>query len=228
MLRSIQLWNNSLINVTAPWSEYSTSPKSHTAAAAKSLQPCLTLCDPIDSSPPGSPVPGILQERTLEWIAISFSNAWKWKVKGKSLSRVWLFSTPWIAAHQAPPSMGFSRQEHWSGESHTTSTSKNYRCLDLYCYRFILSVFEFHVESYSPLWLYDWKSILKSTSKNRSLMNNDTFINNVFLNSDNGSCKAAQYIIFSKSWRQDPSLLVCLCIPCKNVFPEQVKIKTCS
>ena len=77
------------------------------AAAAKSLQSCLTLCDPIDSSPPGSPVPGILQARTLEWVAISFSNAWKGKVKGKSLSRVQLFATPWTAAHQAPPSMDF-------------------------------------------------------------------------------------------------------------------------
>ena len=57
-----------------------------TAAAAKSLQPCPTLCDPTDGSPPGSPVPGILQARTLDWAAISFSNAWKWKVKGKSLS----------------------------------------------------------------------------------------------------------------------------------------------
>ena len=85
------------------------------AAATKSLQLCLILCDPIDSSPPGSPVPGILQSRTLEWVAISFSNAWKWKVKVKSLSRVQLFSTPWTAAYQAPPSMGFSRQEYWSG-----------------------------------------------------------------------------------------------------------------
>ena len=85
------------------------------AAAAKSLQLCPTLCDPIDSGPPGSPVPGILQARTLEWVAISFSNAWKWKVKGKLLSRVWLLATPWTAAHQAPPSMGFSRQEYWSG-----------------------------------------------------------------------------------------------------------------
>ena len=84
-------------------------------AAAKSLQLCPTLCDPIDSSPPGSPVPGILQARTLEWIAISFSNAWKWKVKGKLLSRVRLFATPWTAAHQAPPSMGFSRQVYLSG-----------------------------------------------------------------------------------------------------------------
>ena len=84
------------------------------AAAAKSFQSCPTLCDPIDGSPPGSPVPGILQARTLEWVAISFSNAWKWKVKVKLLSRVWLLATPWTAAHQAPLSMGFSRQEYWS------------------------------------------------------------------------------------------------------------------
>ena len=85
------------------------------AAAAKSLQSCLTLCDPTDSSPLGSIVPGILQARTLEWFAISFSNAWEWKVKVKSLSRVRLLATPWTAAYQAPPSMGFSRQEYWSG-----------------------------------------------------------------------------------------------------------------
>ena len=85
------------------------------AAAAKSLQSCLTLCHPIDGSPPGSPVPGILQARTLEWITISFSSAWKWEVKVKSLSRVRLLATPWTAAYQAPPSMGFSRQEYWSG-----------------------------------------------------------------------------------------------------------------
>ena len=85
------------------------------AATAKSLQSCPTLCDPIDGSPPGSPVPGIFQARTLEWVAISFSNAWKWKVKVKSLSYLWLFETPWTAAHQAPLSMGFSRQEYWSG-----------------------------------------------------------------------------------------------------------------
>ena len=83
--------------------------------AAKSLQSCPTLCDPIDSSPPGSPIPGILQARTLEWVAISFSNVWMWKVKVKSLSCVWLLATPWTADHQAPPSMGFSRQEYWSG-----------------------------------------------------------------------------------------------------------------
>ena len=75
------------------------------------------LCDPIDSSPPGSAVPGILQARTLEWVAISFSNAWKWKVKVKSLSGVWLLVTPWTAAYQAPLSMGFARQEYWSGLS---------------------------------------------------------------------------------------------------------------
>ena len=85
------------------------------AAAAKSLQSCPTLCDPIDGSPPGSAIPGILQARTLEWVAISFSNAWKWKVKVKSLSRVRSSVTPWTAAFQAPSSMGFSRQEYWSG-----------------------------------------------------------------------------------------------------------------
>ena len=89
----------------------------HAAAAvvAKSLRSCLTLCDPIDGSPPGSPIPGILQARILERVAISFSNAWKWKVKVKSLSRVWLFPIPRTAAYQAPLPMGFSKQEHWSG-----------------------------------------------------------------------------------------------------------------
>ena len=85
------------------------------AAAAKSLQSCSTLCGPIDGSPPASPIPGILQARTLEWVAISFSNVWKWKVKVKLLSPVRLFATPWTAAYQALPSMGFSGQEYWSG-----------------------------------------------------------------------------------------------------------------
>ena len=85
------------------------------AAAAKSTQSCLTLYDPIDCSPQGSPVPGILQARTLEWVAIPFSDAWKWKVKVKSLSHVRLLVIPWTAAFQAPLSMGFSRQEYWSG-----------------------------------------------------------------------------------------------------------------
>ena len=83
-------------------------------SAAKSRQLCPTLCNPIDSRPPGFSIPGILQARTLEWVAISFSKARKWKFKVKSLSRVWLFPTPWTAAHQAPPSMGFSRQKYWS------------------------------------------------------------------------------------------------------------------
>ena len=87
------------------------------AAVAKSLQSCPTLCDPIDGSLQGSTIPGILQARTLEWVVISFSSAWKWKVKLKLLSRVWLLATPQTAAHQAPPSLGFSRQEHWSGLS---------------------------------------------------------------------------------------------------------------
>ena len=104
---------------------------SHDTAIAKSFQSCLTLCDPIDGSPPGSPIPGIFQARTLEWVAISFSNAWKWKVKVKSLSRVQLLATPWTATYQAPLSMGFSKQEYWSGvplpsPSHDTGDSQNH------------------------------------------------------------------------------------------------------
>ena len=100
-----------------------TSLVAASAAAAKSLQSCPTLCDAIDSSPLGSSVPGILQARTLEWVAISFSNAWKWKVKVKSFSRARLLVTPWTAAYQAPPSMGFSRQEYWSGLTLPSPTS---------------------------------------------------------------------------------------------------------
>ena len=95
---------------TAEWESQAAA-----AAAAKLLQSCLTLCDPIEGRPAGFPVPGILQARTLEWVAISFSNAWKWKVKVKLLSPVQLLVTPWTAAYQAPLSMGFSRQEYWSG-----------------------------------------------------------------------------------------------------------------
>ena len=94
---------------------YSSQHAAAAAAAAASLQSCPTLCDPLDGRPPGFPIPGILQARTLEWVAISSSNAWKWKVKVKSLSGVWLFTTPWTAAYQVPPSMGFSRQEYGSG-----------------------------------------------------------------------------------------------------------------
>ena len=107
--------------IYSPWGQkrvghnLATAAAAAAAAAAESLQSCPTLCDPRDSSPPGSPVPGILQARTLEWVAISFSSAWKWTVKVKSLSCVRLLSTSWTAAHPAPLSMGFSRQECWSG-----------------------------------------------------------------------------------------------------------------
>ena len=94
------------------WPGTTADPHREPPAAAKSLQLCPTLCDPIDGSLPGSPVPGILQARTLEWVAISFSSAWKWKVKVKLLSHVWPLA--WTAAHQVPPSMGFSRQEYWN------------------------------------------------------------------------------------------------------------------
>ena len=107
----------SAVNCQEPWHCTFLSLQNCTwiAAAAKSLQSCPTLCDPIDGSPQGSPIPGILQARTLEWVAISFFSAWKWKVKVKLLSRVRLFATPWTVTYQAPPSMGFSRQEYWSG-----------------------------------------------------------------------------------------------------------------
>ena len=105
-----------MINFSNTIRKYSYGKSLHAAAAAaKSLQSCPTLCNPRDGSPPGSPVPGILQARTLEWVAISFSKAWKWKVKVKLLSRVRLLATPWTAAYQASPSMQFSRQEYWSG-----------------------------------------------------------------------------------------------------------------
>ena len=110
---------------------------------AKSLQLCPTLCNPIDGSPPGSPIPGILQARTLEWVAISFSNAWKWKVKVTSLSHARLLATPWTAAHQAPPSMGFSRQECWSGvplpSPLFSSLHPSYLKMLLHCLAYIVS-----------------------------------------------------------------------------------------
>ena len=101
------------------------------AAAPKSLQSCPTLCDPIDGSPSGSTVPGILQARTLKWVAISFSNTWKWKVKAKSFSRVRLFATPWTTAYQAALSMGFSKQEYWSGLPWYKNESKN-GCISIF------------------------------------------------------------------------------------------------
>ena len=104
-------WPNSWKSPPLPKNSWNNPPP----VAAKSLQSCPTLCDPTDSSPPGSPIPGILQARILEWVAISFSNTWKWKVKVKLLSRVQLLATPWTAAYQAPLSMRFARQEYWSG-----------------------------------------------------------------------------------------------------------------
>ena len=103
-----------------------------TTTTTKSLRSCPTLCDPIDSSPPGSPVPGILQARTLEWVAISFSSAWKWEVEVKSLSRVQLLATPWTAAYQALPPVGFSRQEYWSGVPLPSPNSQPWRPLNLH------------------------------------------------------------------------------------------------
>ena len=97
------------------------------AAAAKWLQSWPTLCDPIDGSPPGCPIPGILQARTLEWVASSFSNAWKWKVKGKSLSQVWLLATPWTVAYQAPLSMRIlqARALEWGASAFSASCHKS-------------------------------------------------------------------------------------------------------
>ena len=109
IMKDREAWCAAVLGVTKSQTRLS----DWTAAAAKSLQSCLTLCDPIEGSPPGSAIPGTLQARTLEWVAISFSNAWKWKVK--SLSHVRPSATSWTAAFQAPLSMGFSRQEYWSG-----------------------------------------------------------------------------------------------------------------
>ena len=112
------LWKGSSLLIYQSWPQLGSCEKTLLLLlTAKSLQSCPTLCDPVDGSPPGSPVPGILQARTLEWAAISFCNVWKWKVKVKLLSRVQLLATPWTAAYQAPLSMGFSRQEYWSGVS---------------------------------------------------------------------------------------------------------------
>ena len=110
LLRNYREWNGFPKDI---FSEIRRKRKS--SATAKWLQSCPTLCGPIDGSPPGSPVSGILQARTLDWVAISFSNAWKWKVKVRLLSCVRLLATPWTAAHQAPLPVGFSRQECWNG-----------------------------------------------------------------------------------------------------------------
>ena len=119
------------------------------AAAAQSLQSCPTLCDPRDGSPPGSPVPGILQARTLEQVAISFSNAWKWKMKVKSLSQVWFLATPWTAVYQAPPSMDSPGKNtgvgchcfllHYSQANSFLASTMNFQVFIYYIYRLYLS-----------------------------------------------------------------------------------------
>ena len=129
----IWISSNEVDETGAYYTEWSKSERKTTiqyaaASAAKLLQSCPTLCDPIDGSQPGSPIPGILQARTLEWVAISLSNAWNWKVKVKSLSRIWLLATPWTAAYQAPPSMGFSRQEYRSGVPVPSPLTKLIKC----------------------------------------------------------------------------------------------------
>ena len=123
-----------------------------TVAAAKSLQSCPTLCDPTDGSPPGSTVPGILQARTLEWVAIAFSSSRKWKVKVKSLSCVRLLATPWTAAYQAPPSVGFSRQECWRG---------CHRLLRVLCIRHFLSPLSTLI--HCSLYMYVYTSLVASS-----------------------------------------------------------------
>ena len=111
-------WHNSISLCPASFCTPRPNLPVAAAAAAKSLQSCPTLCDPIDGSPPGYPVPGILQARTLEWVV----QCMKVKVKVKSLSRVQLLVTPWTAAYQAPLSMGFSRHEYWSGSEKAMAT----------------------------------------------------------------------------------------------------------
>ena len=131
-------WQATVHGVTKSWARLSTHIlliQIHflwdaAAAAVKSLQLCPTVW-PHRRQPPGSPIPGILQARTLEWVAISFSNAWKWKVKVNSLSRVQLLATPWTAPYQAPPSMGFSRQ----------STGVGCHCL-LHSYGMIVLIYQ--------------------------------------------------------------------------------------
>ena len=122
------------------------------AAAAKSLQSCPTLWGPIDDSQPGSAVPGILQARTLEWATISFSNAWKWKVKVKLLNHVWLFATPWTAAYQAPPSMGFfqARVLEWGAIAFSFIPLRVWLRYSISLSRYTLSNV-FHVDSCDPL-----------------------------------------------------------------------------
>ena len=124
-------------------------------AAAKSLQLCPTLCDPIDSSPPGSPVPGILQARTLEWVAISLSNAWNWKVKVKSPSRVRLLATPWTAAYQAPPSMGLLSTFKYTTISLLHKVPSRQPLIKGKTINQIIDLIQFHLQG-TQLWI-NWK-----------------------------------------------------------------------
>ena len=126
-----------------------------TFVATKSFQSFPTLCDPIVGSPPGYPIPGILQARILEWVAMSFSNAWKWKMKVKSLSRVQLLATPWTAAYQAPPSMGFSRQEYWSG----VPLPSPWHLLEMYKRKCILTYNFFDLTGINLTWTFKYKKI---------------------------------------------------------------------
>ena len=152
------------------------------AAAAKSLQSCPTSSDPIDGSPPGSPIPGILQARTLEWVAISFFDAWKWKVKVKSLSRVRPSATPWTAAHQAPPSMGFSKQEYRSGMPLPSPTiwvkeiNNRREVLGIICHE----VHTLFVKGKSDAWRWTyihWKFKLQTLRQLNMFVQGDMFIN---------------------------------------------------
>ena len=147
--------------------ERCSTPLVITAAAAESRQSCLTLCDPIEGSPPGSSVPGILQARILEWVAISFSSAWKWKVKMKLLSCVQLLATPWTAAYQAPLSMGFSRQEYWSGvpvpsltHTHMRLIKSNFSSLFFFLCSISALIFIVSFPPYSCFWVQFFFSLV--------------------------------------------------------------------
>ena len=118
------------------------------AAAAKSLQTCPTLCLLHRQQPTRLPLPGILQARTLEWVAISFSNAWMWKVKVKSLSRARFLATPWTAAYQTSPSMGFPRQEYWSGVPLPSPKLSVCQCVYVYIYT--------HIHTYIHIYIYTY------------------------------------------------------------------------
>ena len=169
------------------------------AAAAKSLQSYSTLCDPIDSSPPGLPIPGILQARTLEWVAISFSNAWEWKVKVKSFRHVRLIATPWTAAHKAPLSMGLPRQEYWSGVP----------CPSLSISLLVISLFRFSISSwFSLVMLHVSKSLFISFR----LYNECVTVYSILLKSFVFLWYLLWFLLFYFSWfyLSEPSLLLSL------------------